>query len=529
MLKKEEKQFSFYSSLYEKIPETHLLKRIEKAVDFSFINELVAGSYCEDFGRPAKEPELMAKLLFLEYLYNLSDVRVIEEATYNLVFLWFLGLNPDDKLPSASLLAKFRTLRLKECTLDEIISEIVRQCVETGIIKSKEVSIDATHVGANCVKLVPERIMKHLAIRIFKALKKDLGEIPETVDRHIPDYQSIEDHKKAKAMMKAYLEKVMNEAAAYAGEHTKAAIEEAMDVLADERFIIQKGLRSLSDPDARVGHKSPTDTFFGYKTEYAMTPEERIITAVDVHDGEYVDGKEAGRLIEKTEAAGVEVKTVYGDKAYFRKDILDMLEDKQIEGVIPVSASVYKVDEELFSYCKDSDQWFCFMGNHTVGCKKGIQGNGRGDTYEIYTYVFKKDPCEACPYRDRCIGKTKGKAKKLRVTASAPIFYAISQEQKKPEFKEKYKKRASIEWKNAEMKHLHGMARARGWGKRSVTFQIKLTAIAVNLKRIAAIVVKQEAETGCNVHSSAPVPFHVIGLLSVFSKKVLKQGRFVAA
>ena len=231
MLKQEEKQLSFYSGLYEKIPETHLMKRISKAVDFSFINELVEDSYCKNFGRPAKEPEMMAKLLFLEYLYNLSDVRVIEEATYNLVFLWFLGLNPDDKLPNASLLAKFRTLRLKECTLDEILGEIVRQCVETGIIKSKEVSIDATHVGANCVKLIPERIMKHLAIRIFKALKKDLGEIPETMDMNIPDYKSIEDHKNAKATMKAYLEKVIDEAAVYAGENTKAAIEEAMELV----------------------------------------------------------------------------------------------------------------------------------------------------------------------------------------------------------------------------------------------------------------------------------------------------------
>ena len=512
MLKQEEKQLSFYSTLYEKIPETHLLKRINKAVDFSFINEIVESSYCKNFGRPAKEPELMAKLLFLEYLYNLSDVRVIEEATYNLVFLWFLGLNPDDRLPNASLLAKFRTLRLKECTLDEIMSEIVRQCVETKIIKSKEVSIDATHVGANCVKLVPERIMKHLAIRIFKALEKDLGEIPEGIDRNIPDDKSIEDHKKAKATMKAYLEKVMNEAAAHAGENTKAAIEEAMDVLSDERFIIQKGLRSLSDPDARVGHKSATDTFFGYKTEFAMTPDERIITAIDVHGGEYVDGKEADKLIEKTEAAGVEVKTVYGDKAYFRKDILEMLEDKQIEGVIPVSASVYKIDEELHSYNKDSDQWFCFMGNHTVGCKKNTQGNGRGDTYEIYTYVFKKEQCAQCPYREQCIGKAKGRAKKLRVTNSAPIFYQISQEQKKPEFKEKYKKRASIEWKNAEMKHLHGMARARGWGKRSVTFQIKLTAIAVNLKRIAAIMAKQEAESA----SCAAVVACLSGISSEF-------------
>lgn len=528
MLKKEEKQLSFYSSLYEKIPESHLLKRIDKAVDFGFINKLVAESYCEDFGRPAKEPELMAKLLFLEYLYNLSDVRVIEEATYNLVFLWFLGLNPDDKLPSPSLLTKFRTLRLKECTLDEIISEIVRQCVETGIIKSKEISIDATHMEANCVKLVPERIMKHLAIRIFKALKKDLGEIPDTVDVDIPDYQSIEDHKKAKETMKAYLEKVMNEAADYAGEHTKAAIEEAMDVLSDERFIIQKGLRSLSDPDARVGHKSPTDHFFGYKTEYAMTPDERIITAIDVHDGEYVDGKEADKLIEKTEASGVEVKTVYGDKAYFRKDILDMLEDKQIEGVIPVSASVYKVDEELFSYCKDSDQWFCFMGNHTVGCKKKTGRNGRGDTYDVLSYVFKKDQCVDCPYREKCMGIRKDKARKLEVAITAPIFYEINQEQKKPEFKEKYKKRASIEWKNAEMKHLHGMARARGWGKRSVTFQIKLTAIAVNLKRIAAIIAKQETESGRNALPVAVGYTYFNDFLRSFLLVRLKQVRLIA-
>ena len=62
MLKIKEKQLSFYSVLYEKIPENHLLKRIDRAVDFSFIIELLADSYCKDFGRPAKEPEMMMKL-----------------------------------------------------------------------------------------------------------------------------------------------------------------------------------------------------------------------------------------------------------------------------------------------------------------------------------------------------------------------------------------------------------------------------------------------------------------------------------
>lgn len=121
MLREREKQLSFQSMLYNKIPEDHLLKSVDRAVDFSFINELVAGSYCQNFGRPAKEPEMMAKLLFLEYIYDLSDVKVIERGNCDLAFLWFLGLNPEEELPDSSLLAKFRAQRLNETTLDDIL------------------------------------------------------------------------------------------------------------------------------------------------------------------------------------------------------------------------------------------------------------------------------------------------------------------------------------------------------------------------------------------------------------------------
>ncbi|SCY78341.1 transposase, partial [Alkaliphilus peptidifermentans] len=71
---------------------------------------------------------------------------------------------------------------------------------------------------------------------------------------------------------------------------------------------------------------------------------------------------------------------------------------------------------------------------------------------------------------------------------NAAEFYEISQYQKTEEFKEKYKKRASIEGKNAELKRFHGLCRARGYGLISVSKQSKLAAIAVNIKRIAAIV-----------------------------------------
>src|SRR5690554_1924842 len=208
MLRLEPKQISFHSVLYNKIPENHILKKISTVVDFSFINTLLENSYCREFGRPAKEPEMMCKLLFLQHLYDLSDEAVRVEASLNLAYMYFLGLNPEDSLPDKSLLSKFRTHRLGESTLDEIITEIVRQCVEKGIIEGKSVSIDATHIEANTIKKTPERLMKQLGRKIIKTYVEetgqDLKDIPEE-----PEYKEIADHKEAKAVMKEYLETVI--------------------------------------------------------------------------------------------------------------------------------------------------------------------------------------------------------------------------------------------------------------------------------------------------------------------------------
>jgi len=487
MLRLKPKQVSFHSSLYNKIPENHILKKINSVVDFSFINELLANSYCKKFGRPAKEPEMMCKLLFLQHLYNLSDEKVKEEASLNLAYMYFIGINPEDSLPDKSLLSKFRTQRLQESTLDDIITEIVRQCVEKGIIEGTGVSIDATHIEANTIKKTPERLMKHLGRKIIKTYGEETSEELEGLPE-VPSYKEIADHKEAKAIMKEYLETVINQAEKNISINevkTAEAIQQAKEILKDPKFINQKGIRSLIDADARVGRKSKTQNFFGYKTEFVMTADERIITAIKTGDGVYIDGSYTKEMLEQTTKAGLKLEEVYADKAYFRKPILDDIEKMNAKAYIPVSESVYRIDESQYTYNKDADEWQCSQGNLTIK-KKRYQYPTKERVREVYKYYFEINQCKACPKHDACAGKVARKI--LEVGVNTPEFYEISQYQKTDEFKKQYKKRASIEGKNAELKRFHGLYRARGYGLLSVSKQSKLAAIAVNIKRISAII-----------------------------------------
>ncbi len=92
--------------------------------------------------------------------------------------MYFLELNPEDSLLERSLVSKRH--RAGEITLDLINMEIVRQCVEDGIIVGKSVAVDATHSEANTIKKTPERLMKHLARNIMNILNR------ETRKHHVP-------------------------------------------------------------------------------------------------------------------------------------------------------------------------------------------------------------------------------------------------------------------------------------------------------------------------------------------------------
>ncbi len=89
--------------------------------------------YCESFGRPAKEPEMMFKLLFLKKLYDLSDEQLISRAQTDMAHKYFLGLSPEDKMIDPSLLTKFRKTRITEDILEDMLKETIQQAIQKRV------------------------------------------------------------------------------------------------------------------------------------------------------------------------------------------------------------------------------------------------------------------------------------------------------------------------------------------------------------------------------------------------------------
>ena len=74
------------------VSQDHLLRKIDQAVDFSRLYEMVAPLYCEDNGRPSIDPVVLFKMVLIQHLYGLPSLRrTAEEVSLNIVYRWFLG------------------------------------------------------------------------------------------------------------------------------------------------------------------------------------------------------------------------------------------------------------------------------------------------------------------------------------------------------------------------------------------------------------------------------------------------------
>ena len=471
-------QFSAYTDLYDKVvPQKHLLRQINDLIDFSFVYKELVSKYCPDNGRRAESPIRLFKYLLLKVIYDSSDVDVVERSMYDMSFKYFLGMSPEDDVINPSTLTKFRKLRLKDVELlDMLIGKTVEIAISKGIIKSNTIIVDATHSGSRSNPYSPVQALKLRS----KQLRKCLYEADEQIKEKLPSKNTDDNLEHELAYTQSLVDKVSEDEVLI----NIPKIKERLNMLKETLEDIQDHYTTSKDKDARVGHKTRDDHFFGYKSHIAMSPE-RIIVGATVTSGEKGDGLQLPTLIEKSRKNGIEVETVIGDTAYSGDSNLKRAKEEGFKIVAKVNPAISqgnRSESEQWEYNKDAGMYVCPAGH--MATRKARQGKKEGQWNQTLTFYFDIEKCKTCALRDGCY-KAGAKSKTYSVTIKTDTQTEQIAFQETEEFKELHRReRYKIEAKNAELKNVLGYARAESYGMDAMQMQGAITMFAANVKRI---------------------------------------------
>ena len=349
--------------LEEMIPQDHLLRKVERAVDFSFIYPLCAPLYCRDNGRPAIDPEILFRMLFIGYLYGIkSEARLEEEINYNMAYKWFCGPGVTEKAPDASTISQNRRRRFRDNNIaEEIFNEILRQCIAKGLVGGAILYTDSTHIKA--------KANKH---------KKQLVVVEETP--------------------KAYMEEL------------DAQIDRDREALGRKPFdrsdppdsgTVER-VQSTTDPDSGQQCRDGKPDGFHYSEHRTVDSKRNVIVNVHVEPANLNDVTPMPSIPEEIrKRLGALPKYMGLDAGYHNAWIAHLLETNGIQGVIGYRRHTHPGEhygKYRFKYNDELDTYICPEKQHLYR---------RTTTRDGYRqYLCDSKACGECPRRNECFGKS---------------------------------------------------------------------------------------------------------------------------
>ncbi len=425
------------------VPSDHLLRQIDAFIDFEFIRDKVRPLYCIDNGRPATDPVVLFKLLFIGYLYGIrSERQIIKDAEVNVAYRWFLGFSLTDKIPDASTISQNRRRRFAGTTIyQEIFDAIVEQAQGAGLVTGRVLYTDSTHLKASANK----NRFDVKEVEVAPQAYLDALDAAVDEDRESHGKQPLKA-KHAKPKAKATKVSRTDKDAGYMVREGKP-----------------KGFFYLDHRTVDGAHDIITDSY---------------TTPGNVHDSRpYLE-----RLNRQRQHFGFEVDAVGLDAGYHTAAICQGLEERDIYGVIGYRRLNHKKGyfyKREYVYDAAADVYFCPAEQRITYSTTNRQG------YREY----KSDPrlCKDCPLLMQCT-KSANHTKVITRHVWQAAKERIDAHRKTPAGHKLYARRKeTVERSFADGKQLHGhrYARLRGIGK--VQEQCLLSAACQNMKKIAQI------------------------------------------
>ena len=430
-------------TIEELVPKDHLLRLIDRHIDFSFIRARTEHLYCSDNGRPALDPVALFKMLLIGYLFGVrSERRLMQEIQVNVAYRWFVGLNLTERVPDASTFSQNRRRRFAGTGIEQdIFDAIVAQAIEHGLIGGQVLYSDSTHLKANANK---NRFVVH--------------EVEQKPVAYLAELDAAIDVDRA--------------------QHGKPPLKPRDEVVQTKEIKV-----STSDKDAGYMTREGKPQGFFYLDHRTVDSRHALITDTHVTPGNVHDSQPyLGRLDRQCERFGLTPLAVGLDAGYFTPMICNGLEQRGVYGVIgyrrPNHQDGYLYKRE-YHYDAQRDAYVCPQGQFLP----------YRTTNRVGYREYRSDPhqCRDCPLRGQCT-KSANFTKVLVRHVWDDAKERVNGHRLTPQGKKIYERRKeTVERSFADAKELHGHRYARFRGLEKVRAQCLMAAAAQNIKKIARL------------------------------------------
>ncbi len=429
----------FYEfDLDEVVPAEHLVRRIDRVLDLSWLRGELAPFYSHT-GRPSIDPELMMRMLVIGYVFAIrSERQLCAEVRVNLAYRWFCRLGLEDKIPDHSAFSRARHERFRVSdALRRMFERVVETGIAAGLVGGEAFSVDASLIKAD----------------VNPARRVGGDEPIAWPDREL-----------ASRAVREYLV-ALDESAAFAGGK-KGKPPKAI---------------SLTDPRAAWVAQRNMRSIFAYDANYLIDNKLGIIVDAEGSRANRIEENRAAvRMVARAQTRfDLKPKRLAGDTAYGSGATLKCLIERGIEPHIPVwdksNQTQGRFTKADFTYDQERNLYIC-PGGKLLTC------SGRVDQGRILPYRARVRDCASCALKPRC---TRAPARKVSRDIDEPIRDRVRALAKTEAFETSRRHRKKVEMAFAHMKRIFKLDRLRLRGLSGARDEVLLTATAQNLRKLA--------------------------------------------
>lgn len=361
----------FYSkfNLDRRIRKDHILRKINKHINFDFIYNQVKVTYGSK-GNVSVPPSIILKMMLLLFLYNVrSERELMSTIPERLDWLWFLGYDLDDQIPDHSVLSKARP-RWGVAAFKAFFERIVWQCVDAGLVDGSKLFMDGCLIQANASN---NSVVNKESLERY--LKKSYQTLESRLDQEEDDNNDDEDPKPGAANKKHI---------------------------------------STTDSDASVTRLSKGKSKLKYQVHSGVDDKCEIITATDATPGCLNEAHRLKLLLKgHHQYTGHKAQICVGNSKYGTiKNYLscyDLGVKSHLESFKKAHRGTGRQKDifakEAFIYNRDDDTFSCTAG-------KILKRRRFSHQRKQYEYYMPKKVCNSCRLRKQCTRSSLGRSLK---------------------------------------------------------------------------------------------------------------------